>query len=191
VTLLLKAWRSGDARALDQLTPIVYADLHRIARSNPNRERDGHPLQPSGLINEAFIRLLGGTPVDWEDRTHFFSLFSRVMRQVLVDLARADLTHKRGSGTPHVGLSAAVGQPGDLSGMPVSFIDLDAALEDLARLDARRASVVELRYFGGLENSEIATVLGISESTVMREWRLARAWLYSRLQPRQKRQPVQ
>jgi RNA polymerase sigma-70 factor, ECF subfamily len=182
LTGLLKAWSDGDASALERLTPVVYAELHRIARRNLAGERDAHLLQPSSLVNEAFVRLLGGAPVEWSSRAHFFAVSARLMRQILIDFARARDTEKRGNRSPHVDLSGI----GDLSGtaaVPVDFIDLDSALDQLATLDQRQAQVVELRYFGGLENAEVAAVLGISEPTVVRDWRVARAWLYSRLHP--------
>jgi RNA polymerase sigma factor (TIGR02999 family) len=179
---LLRAWSGGDASALDRLTPIVYTELHRIARFNLSRERDGHVLQPSALINEAFVRLIGGTAVDWVDRRHFFASSARLMRQILIDLARAQDTGKRGNRATHFELSNVL-DSNAIAVTPAYFIDLDGALNDLSRCDDRRARVVELRYFAGLENGEIADVLGISQGTVIRDWRLARAFLYSRLQP--------
>jgi len=182
LTRLLKAWREGDSSALERLTPIVYAELHRIARGNMLRERDGHLLQPSALINEAFVKLMGGAPVDWESRSHFFAVFARTMRQILIDFARTQETEKRGSRSPHVDLAEALDRP-DAPSRTIRFLDLDTALNDLSRYDDRQVRVVELRYFGGLENSEIAKVLGVSENTVARDWRRARAFLYSRLEP--------
>jgi RNA polymerase sigma-70 factor (ECF subfamily) len=182
LTGLLKAWSDGDAAALERLTPIVYAELHRIARRNLAGEREGHMLQPSALVNEAFVRLMGGAPVEWASRAHFFAVSARVMRQILIDFARAQDTGKRGNRSTHVDLSGVRDLPGTAA-IPVDFIDLDAALDQLSTLDSRQAQVVELRYFGGLENAEVAAVLGISEPTVVRDWRVARAWLYSRLQP--------
>lgn len=179
---MLNAWGEGDAAALDRLTPIVYAELHRLARRNLAGERDRHLLQPSALVNEAFVRLMNGPPVEWASRTHFFAVSARLMRQILIDFARAQDTGKRGNRKPHVDLSEAGDVPLSKTS-PVDFMDLDAALEDLSRLDPRQAQVVELRYFGGLGNGEIAEFLGISEPTVVRDWRVARAWLYSRLQP--------
>jgi RNA polymerase sigma factor (TIGR02999 family) len=182
VTRLLNSWSKGDASALEQLSPIVYAELHRLARRNLARERDGHLLQPSALVNEAFVRLIGSAPVEWSNRAHFFAVSARHMRQILIDFARAQETGKRGRRAPHVDLADikdsahAKKEPN-----PVDLIDLDEALDELSRLDARQAQVVELRYFGGLENSEIAAVLGISEPTIVRDWRVARAWLYARL----------
>jgi RNA polymerase sigma-70 factor, ECF subfamily len=180
VTRMLQAWRGGDMSVMERLTPIVYAELHRIARRNLAAEREGHLLQPTALVNEAFCRLLGDAPVEWASRAHFFGFSARLMRQILIDFARAQDTGKRGHRSPHVALSVA----GDVAASqtdPIELIDLDQALEDLAQLDARQAKLVELRYFGGLENAEIAAVLGISEPTVVRDWRVARAWLFDRL----------
>lgn len=182
LTGMLNAWSGGDASALERLTPIVYAELHRLARLNMSRERDGHLMQPSALVNEAFVRLIGGAPVEWASRNHFFAVSARLMRQILIDFARAQATAKRGVGMPHVDLSTVEDAP-ELALRPLDFIDLDAALNDLSRLAPRQAQVVELRYFGGLENGEIAGVLGTSEPTVVRDWRAARAWLFARLQP--------
>jgi RNA polymerase sigma-70 factor (ECF subfamily) len=180
LTQLLQAWSLGDQTALDRLTPFVYAELHRIASRNLAGERPYHVLQPSALVNEAFVRLMEGTPVEWSNRTHFFAVLAKLMRQILIDLARSLETDKRGHRAPHVPLSGiedqVAGNPG-----PLDFLDLDAALNDLAALDVRQAQVVELRYFGGLGNEEIAEVLGVSEPTVGRDWRTARAWLYARL----------
>jgi RNA polymerase sigma-70 factor, ECF subfamily len=180
LTRILKAWSDGDASALERLTPIIYAQLHRLARRNLAGERDGHLLQPTALVNEAFVRLMGGAQVEWASRTHFFAVSARLMRQILIDFARAQDTGKRGNRRPHVDLSDIRKLPAQTRS-PVDFIDLDAALNDLAGLDPRQAQVVELRYFGGLGNTDIAAVLGVSEPTVVRDWRLARAWLYARL----------
>lgn len=181
LTSILKAWSEGDTAALERLTPIVYAELHRLARGNLAGEREGHLLQPSALVNEAFLRLLGSAPVEWASRTHFFAVSARLMRQILIDFARAQQAEKRGHGTPHESLSIAEEIP-IMAASPADFLDLDTALNDLSKLDPRQAQVVELRYFGGLDNTEIAAVLGISEPTVTRDWRVARVWLYSRLQ---------
>ncbi len=178
LTRLLKAWSGGDAQALERLTPAVYAELRSLAQIHLAGERQGHLLQPTALVNEAFLRLIRGEPVEWNNRTHFFAVSARVMRQILVDFARAQNSHKRGSGQPHLTLSGlGIAAPE----APIDLIDLDTALNELAILDPRMTEVVELRYFGGLENKEIATVLGISEPTVVRLWRVARAWLYRRL----------
>jgi len=180
LTRLLRAWSGGDASALDQLTPIVYAELHRLARRSFLRERDGHLLQPSALVNEAFLRLVAGAPLEWENRAQFFAVSARMMRQILIDFARAQDTDKRGHRTAHVDFSKIRSLQEERPD-PVVFLDLDTALNELAALDSRQAQVVELRYFGGLENLEIAGVLGVSEATVIRDWRMARAWLFVRL----------
>jgi RNA polymerase sigma-70 factor (ECF subfamily) len=180
---MLKAWSGGDASALERLTPIVYAELHRLARISMSHERDGHLMQPSALVNEAFIRLIGGAPVEWESRNHFFAVSARLMRQILIDIARAQMTRKRGEGAQCVDISNAMEVP-EGSLQPMDFLDLDDALTALADLAPRQASVVEFRYFGGLENSEIANILGISEPTVVRDWRAAKAWLFARLRPK-------
>lgn len=177
---MLKAWSGGDESALDRLTPIVYAELHRIARRHMADEREDHLLQPSALVNEAFVRLLEGAPVEWASRAHFYAFSARVMKQILIDFARGQETDKRGRRAPHIGLSGIEGLAGE-GGPALDFLDLDAALRELAELDARQERVVELRYFGGLENAEIAEVLEVSEATVIRDWRAARAWLFARL----------
>jgi RNA polymerase sigma factor (TIGR02999 family) len=182
LTRMLNAWSGGDASALDRLTPVVYAELHRLARRNLAGEREGHLLQPSALVNEAFLRLIGDAPVEWANRAHFFAFSARLMRQILIDFARAQDTGKRGHRSPHVDLSS-IHDVAATHTLSIDFLDLDAALDELGRLDSRQAQVVELRYFGGLENAEVAAVLGISEPTVVRDWRVARAWLYDRLQP--------
>lgn len=179
LTVLLQAWSGGDDAALEQLTPIVYAHLYRLARTSMAAERPGHVLQPSALVNEAFMRLMSGTPVDWRSRTHFFGFASRLMRQILVDFARAQLSAKRGNRSPHLELEAARELP--VAPTHSDILDVDAALDELSKLEPRQARVVELRYFAGLENTEIAEVLGVSPDTVIRDWRVARAWLYYRL----------
>lgn len=183
LTGILKAWSGGDALALERLTPIVYAELHRLARQSMSHERGGHVMQPSALVNEAFVRLIGGAPVEWESRNHFFAVSALLMRQIMVDFARTQLAQKRGERAPHLDLGQALEEP-DRMLQPMDFLDLDAALNELAGLAPRQAKVVELRYFGGLENSEIADILGTSEPTVVRDWRAARAWLFARLEPK-------
>lgn len=176
VTRVLREWSAGDSEALERLMPMVYEELRRIAGAKMAREPQGHLLQPSALVNEAFVRLATGAPVDWKDRAHFFAYSARIMRHVLVDAARrqelpiADLS---GLG------SAPAGDP-----RRAEFLDVDAALTQLAQLDARQAQIVELRYFGGLSITEVAAVLDISEATVNREWHTARAWLFRRLRPK-------
>ena len=181
LTRMLQAWGGGDTSELERLTPIVYAELHRIARRKLAGERDGHQLQPTALVNEAFLRLLGDAPVAWVNRAHFFGLSAHLMRQILIDFARAQNTEKRGHRAPHLTLSAAGGIVARHND-PIDLIDLDQALNELAQLDVHQAKLVELRYFGGLGNREIAAVLGVSEPTVVRAWGVARAWLFDRLQ---------
>jgi RNA polymerase sigma factor (TIGR02999 family) len=180
--VLLQAWSAGDASALERLTPIVYSELHRLAHRQMAGERHGHVLQPSALVNEAFVRLMGGGGVAWENRQQFFAAAARLMRQVLVDFARADETQKRGGRDAQV----KVIEMDELSKPQPSIslehlIAVDRALTQLETLDQRQAQVVELRFFGGLENGEISSILGISERTVIREWRLARAFLFQSL----------
>jgi RNA polymerase sigma factor (TIGR02999 family) len=183
LTRLLQAWSGGDDSALEQLTPIVYQEMHRLAQHQMRGERDGHLLQPSALVNEVFVRLIGHTTADWANRNQFYAVAARLMRQVLIDYARKQNRTKRGSGDRAVPLSAV----GELSKPQPAFTieDLtavDECLNRLANLDARQAQVVELRFFGGLENNEIASILGVSEQTVSRDWRMARAWLFQSLE---------
>jgi RNA polymerase sigma-70 factor (ECF subfamily) len=180
LTVMLRAWGEGDSSALERLTPVIYEELHRLARHRMLAERPGHVLQASALVNEAYIRLLAGAHGEWRDRSHFFAFASRLMRQILVDFARNQGAVKRGQRAPHLDLAEA-------DELPVephfhNLVDLDSALDELSRLHERQARVVELRYFGGLENTEVAELLRISDDTVMRDWRCARAWLFSRLQ---------
>lgn len=180
LTRILQAWSAGEQSALDKLTPVVYDELHRLARQHMARESGGHPMQPSDLVNEAFIRLMANPPAGWSGRTQFFGFSAHLMRQILIDFARAQDTGKRGRGAPHMDLSGIADREASKP-YPVDFLDLDTALSELAVLDRRQAEIVELRYFGGLANSEIAEVLGVSEPTIVRQWRLARAWLFDRL----------
>lgn len=178
VTRLLKAWSGGDHSALDQLTPIVYDELHRLARSQMAGEKAGHVLQASALVNEAYLRLVRQAPSDWKNRQHFYAVSARLMRQILTDFARLELTEKRGNRAVHVDLSEIWELPGEAR---ADFVDLDRALTRLAELDPRQAQIVELRFFGGLENTEVAAFLEISEPTVVRHMRMARLWLYNEL----------
>ncbi len=183
LTQLLKAWSEGDESALNSLFSSVYWELHRLAEHHMSGEREGHLLQPSALVNEAFIRLAAGAPVEWAGRTQFFGFSARIMRQILVDATHEpSRAAERGANQTHLDLSR-LHDHRHATPAPVAVIDLNVALDELAALDARQAKVVELRYFGGLENGEIATVLSISESTVIREWHIARAWLFNRLRP--------
>jgi len=180
ITGLLKAWGRGDSAAIDRLTPLVYAELHRLASRYMRREHPAHTLQATALLNEAFVRLVDARTVDWQDRAHFFAVAARIMRRILVDGARARASWKRGGRAEHVDHSTAV----NLDHLPATPADvraqlcaLDDALTTLAQTDPRRAQVVELRYFGGLTVEETGHVLKISPQSVMRDWKLARAWL--------------
>ena len=178
ITRLLKAWGRGDSAALDRLTPLVYERLHRMARGYMRHERAGHTLQATALVNEAFMRLVDTRDLDWTDRAHFFAVCARVMRRILVDAARSRAAIKRGGQVDRAEHSTAIDfdeLPGAEMGAQVCA--LDAALDALALIDPRRAQVIELRFFGGLTVEETGQVLQISPQTVMRDWRLARAWL--------------
>jgi len=178
ITQLLAAWREGNQAALDELYPLVYDELHRLARRYMSKERKGHTLQTTALINEAYVRLVDQRNVQWANRSHFFAISAQIMRRILIDHARRHAYAKRGGGARQVSLdeTAAMVQD-DFS----EFLRLDEALKSLAQLDPRRSQVVELRYFGGLNNEEIAGVLKISENTVIRDWNMARAWLHRQL----------
>ncbi len=181
VTRLLRAWGGGDHAALDQLTPLVYRELHRMAGRYMQRVNSGNnTLQATALVNEAFLRLVDVTGVRWQDRAHFFAISAQMMRRILVDAARARGSGKRGGGAVRLDLNESI----DALPEPDSrLVDLDEALESLARFDARKAKVVELRFFGGLSVEETAEVLKISPQSVMRDWKLARAWLMRELSP--------
>jgi len=177
VSVLLRAWSGGDQTALERLTPIVYRQLHRLAGQYMRRERPGHSLQTTALVNEAYMRLVGYTRMRWQDRAHFFAVAAQVMRRILVEHARRH-NLKRGGDVPHVALdeAALVGADAD-----VDLVALDDAMTALARVDPRKMQVVEMRFFGGLSVEETAEVLGISPVTVKRDWRVAKAWLYREL----------
>ena len=179
ITALLHQWRDGDPHALERVIPLVYAELRAIAASQLRQERPGHTLQPTALLNEAYLRLAEHERIQWQDRGHFLAVAAHIMRRLLVDYARARNAQKRGGGDSAVRLSEleevlAVNPAVDL-------VDLDAALRELERLDDRQARVVELRYFGGLSIAETARVLDVSITTVKREWQTARAWLWNAL----------
>ena len=173
VSELLSAWTDGDQGALEKLTPIVYNELHRLARYYMAGERNGHSLQTTALVNEAYLRLIDYKRMRWENRAHFFAVSAQVMRRILVDHARRR-NLKRGAGVQHISLedTAVVGEPDE------DLVTLDDALQALARFDSRKSQVVELRFFGGLSVEETAQVLKVSAVTVMRDWSTARAWLY-------------
>lgn len=181
VTLLLTAWRDGDREALDRLMPLVYGELRRLAARFLEGERKDHTLQPTALVHEAFLRLVGGAVPRWQDRVHFFAVAAQVMRRLLVDHARARRTDKRGGGVRPLPLTAALDIGSPDAGDPELLLALDGALVELAVHDPRKARIIELRFFGGLTIEETAEVLDIATSTVILEARLARAWLFRRI----------
>jgi RNA polymerase sigma factor (TIGR02999 family) len=182
VTALLDAWGHGDPGALERLTPLVIDDLRRLARSFMARQPPGHTLQPTALVNEAYLRLLGAREASWESRRHFFAYMATTMRRLLVNHARDRGVAKRGGTATHVALDEVFDQPA--GARRVHLLDLDRALEGLAAVDPRQARIVELRYFGGLTVEETGEALGISARTVKREWRTARLWLLRALEGR-------
>lgn len=179
LTTLLRGWSDGDAEAFERVLPLVYDELHRIAARYVAGERSAISLQPTALVNELCIRLLGWDPVRWQNRGHFYGVSARMMRRVLVDVARRRLAERRGGSdmvrVPIEGIDVAAAAPGD------DLLAVDHALEKLAAFDARKAQVVELRFFGGLSVEEIARTLGVSPRTVHADWTFARAWLYRAL----------
>src|SRR5437667_9595347 len=178
VTDLLVQWGQGDDAALTELTPLVYEELHRIAHRHMGGQRPDHTLQTTALVNEAYLRLADQTNPNWQSRAHFFAVAARAMRQVLVNYAKSSRAQKRGGGALRVELDeAALVSPEESK----EIVDLHEALERLAALDSRKAQVVELKYFGGLNYDEMAEVLKISPVTVRRDWRFAKAWLYTEL----------
>jgi RNA polymerase sigma factor (TIGR02999 family) len=179
VTRLLQAWSDGDAAALDRLFSAVYRELHRQAERYMRGQSPGHTLQATALVNEAYLRLAGGQSVDWKGRAHFFGVAAKAMRSILVDHARARGASKRGGGAEPVTLATL----GETPGQSVEVLELDEALRGLAALDPRKATLVELRWFGGLSIEEAAEVLEVSPATAKREWRTARAWLRRELSP--------
>jgi len=174
ITNLLVAWSDGDDAALNQLAPLIHAELHRLAHRYMSRERPGHLLQTSALINEAYIRLIDWKNVRWQNRAHFFGVAAQLMRRILVDFARDRQYLKRGGGVVQVSLSEAGSFVIQRS---ADFVALDEALKALAEIDPRKVKVVELRFFAGLSVEEVAELLKVSKETVMRDWRLAKAWL--------------
>jgi RNA polymerase sigma factor (TIGR02999 family) len=179
VTQLLRAWNNGDQSALEALVPLVEAQLRRLARGYMARERRGHTLQTTALVNETFIRLVGARNVDWQDRAHFLGIAARLMRRVLVDHARLRGVQKRGGGGYNVALDEgmAVSPPADFN-----LFALDRALSALATVDERKSCVVEMRFFGGMTVEETAAALDVSPDTVKRDWRLAKLWLLRELE---------
>ena len=179
VSALLRAWSGGDQHALEALTPLVYEELHRLARRHMRGERSEHSLQATALVNEAYMRLADYTRMQWQDRAHFFAVSSQVMRRILVDHARRHNV-KRGRGVPHMPLDDVI-VIAPAEDADTDLVALDEALIGLARLDPRKAQIVEMRFFGGLTVEEIGEVLKVSPGTIKRDWRAAKAWLYQEL----------
>ena len=175
ITQLLLNWSKGDKAALDQLVPLVYPELRRLAQRFMRRENSAHTLQTSALINEAYLRIVDQQEVEWQDRAHFFAVAAQVMRHILIDHARSHRYAKRGAGARHVPLdeTAIISQE-----RAAEFVALDDALTALAAIDVRKSQIVELRFFGGLTVEEIAEVMKLSPITIKREWRSAKAWLH-------------
>jgi len=178
ITQLLRAWGAGNQVALDRLTPLVYDELRRMARRYMRREREGHTLQTTALVNEAYLRLIDVTHMNWQDRAHFFAVSAQMMRRILVDAARARASSKRGGQA----VPAELEEIPDLSsGRDREIVAIDDALKTLGEMDPRKAKVIELRFFGGLSVEETAVVLKISPQSVMRDWKLAKAWMMREL----------
>ena len=184
VTTLLIDWTDGDPAAMDELMPLVYDELRRLARVQMARERTGHVLQPTALVNEAFMRLVDIRQIAWQGRRHFLAMAARLMRRILVEHARSRAYQKRGAGAPHVTFDELLATP---PASPVDLVALDDALAALAVDHERKARVVELRYFGGLSVEETAGILEVSAETVMRDWKFARSWLLRELNRRPER----
>lgn len=183
ITRMLQDWQAGDRQALDNLIPIVYRELHMIASRHMAREARAGSLQTTGLVNEAYMRLVQQRDVDWQSRGHFFAIAAQLMRRILVDQARSELRDKRGGQFTHIALEHAedVAEPARLD--VVDTLALDVALKELEEIDRTQGRVVELRFFGGLTVEETAEAIGMSPATVKREWAMAKAWLYDRLFP--------
>jgi RNA polymerase sigma factor (TIGR02999 family) len=184
VTQLLKAWTAGDEQALEKLTPLVYKELHRVARRCMAGQRPGHPLQTTELVNEAYLRLVNCGQMKWQHRAHFFAMSAQLMRRILIDIARSRGYQKRGAGVLPISLDEA---PSVCEQQDRNLVALDDALKELAAVDQRKSKVVELRYFGGLSIKETAEVLSVSVETVVRDWRLAKIWLLRELGERNHR----
>ena len=178
VTQLLLAWRAGDDGALDRLMPVVYNELHRLARRYMAAEQTGHPLQTTALVHEVYLRLVDANGIEWQDRAHFYAICARLMRRILIDFARSRNYKKRGAGFAHIQLEEAVTVSETLGS---ELLAVDEALKQLAAIDSRKSEVVELKFFGGLNAEEIAAALQVSPDTVLRDWKLAKAWLLREL----------
>ena len=178
LTLLLKQYAEGEPGAMEKIAPEVYAELRKVAKNYMRRERPSHTLQPTALVNEAFLKIFNGKEVQWESRAHFFAVAAQIMRHILMDHAKGKKRVKRGGGAVRVTFDEKI-HFSEKAG--TDLLALDGALKNLAEIDARRARIVELRYFGGLSVEETAAVLGMSPTTVKRDWALARAWLHREL----------
>jgi len=178
VTQLLRAWGNGDHRALDELTPLVESELHRLAHRYMSRENPGHTLQTTALVNEVYLKLVNIQDMTWQDRAHFFAISARMMRHILTDFARSRQFQKRGGAALHVTLDEALIVSPE---QDADIVALDEALGHLAALDERKSQVVELRFFGGLSAEETAEVLKVSRETVLRDWKFAKVWLLREL----------
>jgi RNA polymerase sigma-70 factor, ECF subfamily len=180
ITALIRAWSDGDQTALERLTPLVYGELRRTARRYMRSQRQGHTLQTTALVHEAYLHLVDGKDTGWQDRGHFFAAAAQIMRRILVDLAREHASQKRGGGLQHLSHSAGFNPdviPARGTDRSIELMTLDDALIRLEKMDGRKAKVIELRFFGGLSVEETAAALKMSPQSVMRDWRLARAWL--------------
>jgi RNA polymerase sigma-70 factor, ECF subfamily len=178
VTRLLLMWRSGDEAALNRLVPLVYDELHRLARRYMAAEQPGHPLQTTALVHEVYLRLVDANTIDWQNRAHFYAICARLMRRILIDFARSRNYQKRGAGFAHIQLDEAATVSAVVG---AEVVAVDEALKQLADIDGRKSEVVEMRFFGGLNVEEIAAALSVSPETVMRDWKLAKAWLLREL----------
>jgi len=178
VTRLLLAWKSGDETALDRLMPLVYQELHRLARRYMAAEQTGHPLQTTALVHEVYVRLVDANSIDWHDRAHFYAICARLMRRILIDFARSRNYQKRGAGFAHIQLEEAVTVTSTVGS---ELLAVDEALKRLTLIDARKSEVVEMRFFGGMTAEEISAALDVSPQTVTRDWKLAKAWLHREL----------
>ena len=178
ITQLLKAWTAGDEQALEKLAPMVYQELHRVARRCMAGQKPGHPLQTTDLVNEAYLRLVNCSQMNWQHRAHFFAMSAQLMRRILIDIARSRGYQKRGGGVVPLSLDEV---PTVSSEPDKNLVALDDALKELAAVDCRKSKVVELRFFGGLSIKETAEVLKVSVETVVRDWRLAKIWLLREL----------
>ncbi len=175
ITQLLHAWRGGDRSALDALMPLVYDELRRLAHRYMRREKPGHVLETTGLVNEVYLQLIDTSRVNWQDRAHFFAISAGLMRQILIHFARSRDAQKRGAGITRMALGEAAGLPWEPE---ADLVKLDDALTGLEKIDPRKAKIVELRFFGGMGLEETAEVMKVSIETVSRDWRLAKTWIY-------------